>query len=139
MNPKPIPQSLTQKMTATRPPPKAASSDEYARTALRVAVCQLAEAAGYGSARASAADALADVTARYAVALGRSAKGYAEAAGRGAANVADVVSRGGQGEGRGNGRPTRPTHSPSLSPTPTAHGVGRRRRVHRRREDVHRG
>lgn len=77
-------------MASTRPPP--VSADEYARSALRVAVCQLAEAAGYGSARASAADALADVTARYVVALGRSAKGYAEAAGRGAANVADVVS-----------------------------------------------
>lgn len=124
-------------MTATRPPPKAVSSDEYARTALRVAVCQLAEAAGYGSARASAADALADVTARYAVALGRSAKGYAEAAGRGAANVADVVSGEG-GEGRRNGQ-TDPTHSHSHPPTTTAHDAGRCRRVRRRLEDVHRG
>ena len=67
------------------------SADDYARACLRVACAQLAEAAGFASARRTALDVLSDATARYAASLGRAAKGYAEAAGRGTGNISDVV------------------------------------------------
>ena len=79
-----------------------ASADDYARACLRVACAQLAEAAGFASARRTALDVLSDATARYASSLGRAAKAYAEAAGRGEGNVSDVVRRlvgGGEREG----------------------------------------
>lgn len=105
-------------MPAPRAPP-AVSPDDYARAALRVAACQLAEATGYGSARASAADALGDVAARYVCALGRAAKAYSEAAGRGMANVSDVVRRGGDGAAGGAGARAPP--ATSLPPPPPHH------------------
>lgn len=74
------------------------SADDYARACLRVACAQLAEAAGFASARRTALDVLSDATARYAASLGRAAKGYAEAAGRGEGNISDVVSSGGARE-----------------------------------------
>jgi histone H3/H4 len=69
------------------------SADDYARACLRVACAQLAEAAGFASARRTALDVLSDAAARYAASLGRAAKGYAEAAGRGTGNISDVVRR----------------------------------------------
>ena len=73
------------------------SADDYARACLRVACAQLAEAAGFASARRTALDVLSDAAARYAASLGRAAKGYAEAAGRGTGNISDVVSKGNGG------------------------------------------
>ena len=84
--------ALSAQMTTS-----SSSADDYARACLRVACAQLAEAAGFASARRTALDVLSDAAARYAASLGRAAKGYAEAAGRGTGNISDVVSKGNGG------------------------------------------
>jgi transcription initiation factor TFIID subunit 8 len=67
-------------------------ADDYARSALRIAASQLAEASGFTATRASAVEALTDVAVRYAKALGRGAAAHAELGGRATAHAGDVVS-----------------------------------------------
>ena len=90
----PVPFSSSPSLSPFQMTSSSSSADDYARACLRVACAQLAEAAGFASARRTALDVLSDAAARYAASLGRAAKGYAEAAGRGTGNISDVVSEG---------------------------------------------
>lgn len=63
----------------------------YARAVAKVAVAQIAEAAGYEGIQASANDTLAELMLRYVLELGSAAHSYAELAGRTGFNAADLV------------------------------------------------
>lgn len=73
-------------------------ADQYATAAARVAVSQLAEAAGFDAVHQSSVDTLADLLLRYINEVGSASHGYAELAGRTESNPLDVV---GGGEGAG--------------------------------------
>lgn len=66
-------------------------ADAYAARAVRVAVAQLAEAAGFEAAQQSSLDTLADLLLRYINEVGSASHGYAELAGRTESTPLDVV------------------------------------------------
>lgn len=63
----------------------------YSRAVAKVAIAQIAEAAGFEGIQASANDTLAELMLRYIVELGSAAHSYAELAGRSGFNVVDLV------------------------------------------------
>ena len=69
-------------------------ADQYANRAAKVAVGQLAEAAGFDAVHQSSLDTLADLLLRYINEIGSASHSYAGLAGRTESNPLDVVSSG---------------------------------------------